>query len=117
MAQPNVYSTWKSEQPSDEIIMVLQKGERPQGIIEAGIIVLSEVIQIPQTANDAVTMRYRLQEARSKLFEAAKEYARNSNDSRAGKITYIDNIRIESHSISAHLIELVFYGNAHGYPE
>ena len=115
MAQPNVYSTWKSEQPSDEIIMVLGKGERPANLTEAGIIVVNEVIHIPQIATD--TMKFRLQEARSKLFESAKEYARNSNDSRAGKITYIDNIRIESHSISAHLIELVFYGNAHGYPE
>ena len=61
-------------------------------------------------------MRSRLQEAWSKLFEAAKEYARNSNDSRAGKITYIDNIRIESHSISPNLMELVFYGNAMGAP-
>ena len=111
-----VYSTWQSEQPDDEIIMVIGTQKRHPNIVEAGVIVVNEVVHIPQGANDTVTMRFKIQEARTKLFESAKEYARNSNDSRAGKITYIDNIRIESHSISANLIELVFYGNALGTP-
>ena len=106
MAHSKVYSTWQS---GEGVKLIIGQHVEKERFREHGVIVLNEVIHIPQGANDANCMRDRLHEARSRLFEKAKEYASNQD------IPCIDRIRIESHSISANLIELVFYGNAMVY--